>query len=145
MDWVSFAKASVVVGGIMSSAGAGITYFSSGFLCNKWGNLEWPFISGMILATVSVSVYAFNRYFEFIRTPVISFFDSYLPDIKNVFGLWWILFFLGIMPTIVYLVMFAEKKVCNPDLNEMTEFKTKMIAELHAKELEKEKNESKKP
>ena len=99
----------------------------------------------MILATVSVSVYAFNRYFEFIRTPVISFFDSYLPDIKNVFGLWWILFFLGIMPAIVYLVMFAEKKVCNPDLNEMTEFKTKMIAELHAKELEKEKNESKKP
>jgi hypothetical protein len=43
------------------------------------------------------------------------------------------------MPATVYIVMFAEKKVCNPDLNEMTEFKKKLIAELHAKELEKEK------
>jgi hypothetical protein len=44
------------------------------------------------------------------------------------------------MPASVYIIMFAEKKVCNPDLNEMTEFKKKMIAELHSKELDKEKS-----
>jgi hypothetical protein len=139
MDWVSFGKSAAAVGGIMLSAGAGITYFSSGFLCSKWSNLEWPFISGLILSAISILVYAISRYFEFVRNPVIEYFKSYLPDIANVFGLWWIVFFLGIMPATVYIVMFAEKKVCNPDLNEMTEFKKKLIAELHSKELEKEK------
>lgn len=139
MDWGSFGKSAAVVGGIMLSAGAGITYFSSGFLCSKWSNLEWPFISGLILSLISIIVYGISRYFEFVRNPVIEYFKSYLPDIANIFGLWWIVFFLGIMPATVYIVMFAEKKVCNPDLNEMTEFKKKLIAELHAKELEKEK------
>ena len=139
MDWVSFGKSAAAVGGIMLSAGVVITYFSSGFLCSKWTNFEWPFISGLILSAISILVYGISRYFEFVRNPVIEFFKSYLPDIANVFGLWWIVFFLGIMPATVYIVMFAEKKVCNPDLNEMTEFKKKLIAELHSKELEKEK------
>ena len=139
MDWVSFGKSAAAVGGIMLSAGVVITYFSSGFLCNKWTNFEWPFISGLILSGISILVYAISRYFEFVRKPVIEFFKSYLPDIANVFGLWWIVFFLGIMPATVYIIMFAEKKVCNPDLNEMTESKKKLIAELHSKELEKEK------
>lgn len=139
MDWVSFGKSAAAVGGIMLSAGVVITYFSSGFLCSKWTNFEWPFISGLILCSISILVYGISRYFEFVRNPVIEFFKSYLPDIANVFGLWWIVFFLGIMPATVYIVMFAEKKVCNPDLNEMTEFKKKLIAELHSKELEKEK------
>ena len=139
MDWVSFGKSAAAVGGIMLSAGVVITYFSSGFLCSKWTNFEWPFISGLILSGISILVYAISRYFEFVRKPVIEFFKSYLPDIANVFGLWWIVFFLGIMPATVYIIMFAEKKVCNPDLNEMTEFKKKLIAELHSKELEKEK------
>jgi hypothetical protein len=139
MDWVSFTKSAAAVGGIMLSAGVVITYFSSGFLCSKWTNFEWPFISGLILSAISILVYAISRYFEFVRNPVIEYFKSYLPDIANVFGLWWIVFFLGIMPATVYIVMFAEKKVCNPDLNEMTEFKKKLIAELHSKELEKEK------
>ena len=139
MDWVSFGKSAAAVGGIMLSAGVVITYFSSGFLCSKWTNFEWPFISGLILSAISILVYAISRYFDFVRNPVIGYFKSYLPDIANVFGLWWIVFFLGIMPATVYIVMFAEKKVCNPDLNEMTEFKKKLIAELHSKELEKEK------
>jgi hypothetical protein len=139
MDWLSFGKSAAAVGGIMLSAGVVITYFSSGFLCNKWTNFEWPFISGLILSAISILVYAISRYFEFVRNPVIEYFKSYLPDIANVFGLWWIVFFLGIMPASVYIIMFAEKKVCNPDLNEMTEFKKKLIAELHSKELEKEK------
>ena len=139
MDWVSFGKSAAAVGGIMLSAGVVITYFSSGFLCSKWTNFEWPFISGLILSAISILVYGISRYFDFVRNPVIEYFKSYLPDIANVFGLWWIVFFLGIMPATVYIVMFAEKKVCNPDLNEMTEFKKKLIAELHSKELEKEK------
>jgi hypothetical protein len=139
MDWISFTKSAAAVGGIMLSAGIVITYFSSGFLCNKWTNFEWPFISGLILSTISMLVYGISRYFEFVRNPVIEYFKSYLPDIANVFGLWWIVFFLAIMPATVYIIMFVEKKVCNPDLNEMTEFKKKLIAELHAKELDKEK------
>lgn len=137
MDWTKFGLSALAVYAVMLVAGVVISWTSTFFQCKKTG-ITTHFTQGSVYALGPTIVYALGRYFEFIRNPFVNVTKGYFPEVADVIGLGWLMVFSLALPATIWNIHQSEKSLCIPDVNEMAEFKKKMLVELQIKEEAKE-------
>jgi hypothetical protein len=137
MDWTKFGLSALAVYVVMLLAGVVISLISTFFQCKKIG-ITTHFTQGSVYALGPTIVYILGRYFEFIRNPFVNVTKGYFPEVADVIGLGWLMIFSLALPSTIWNIHQSEKSLCIPDVNEMAEFKKKMLVELQIKEEEKE-------
>ena len=125
---------------ILTLSGTIISLLSTLLQCSKTG-IGTSALQGLMNAVLPALVFALASYFPVIRKPFTSPFEMFgvSPDTSQTFGIGYLVM-LASWVTVVWNINKSEKAVCNPDVAEMTEFKTKLIAELKQKEMAREKN-----
>jgi hypothetical protein len=139
MDWKPVGINSLIVFGILSLSGFIISLLSSYLQCSKTNFLQSG-KQGLIMSALPTLVYAAAAKFQIISNPFVHTFNSFNVKSSEVYGIGYLVMIVAWISA-VSVVHSTEKSVCVADVNEMTEFKTKMLAELQAKEEEKAKNE----
>lgn len=130
----------LAVFGTLYVAGTVISLLSSQLQCSKISWVESA-KQGAIWSIFPTIFYAIATYFEFIRNwfvnPLKSFgvSEEYAP----VVGVGYIVMLITWVGT-VWNVRNTSKVACNPDEQEMTAFKRKLMEQLKAKQLAEEKN-----
>lgn len=140
MDYKKLGIASLIVFGIMYASGVIISLLSTQLQCSKIG-FGTSALRGLYSAIFPTIVYALAMRFERIRSPFSSTFETFgvNEDTAKILGAGYLVM-LSSWVSIVSNINQSEKAVCMPDVNEMTEFKKKMMAELYQKEQEKQAN-----
>jgi cytochrome c biogenesis factor len=143
MDWKQLGLSSLAVFGLLLLAGTIISLLSSQLQCSKISVSE-SFKQGSIFAFLPTLVYSLGAAFAQVRTPFSRTLTSFgIPeDSSSIMGVGYITMITAWVSA-VWAIHTIEKNVCKPDVNEMTAFKTKMLAELQQKELDKEKQAQK--
>jgi len=143
MDWKLLGFSTIAVFLVLGITGFVISLLSSQLQCSK-RNLTEHTKQGFISATAPALVYALAAAFQFIRSPFSNTLESFgIPtDKSNIVGVGYVTMIIFWI-TSVWNIHQTEAVVCNPDLKEMTEFKKKLLAELHQKEIQKEANAQK--
>lgn len=143
MDYSKFALSCASTYGIMFLTGFCISLLSTNLQCSKTG-ISISLVQGSIFALGPTIVYALSAFFEFIRNPFSGTFATFgvSEDTSQILGVGYSIMLIS-WPAMVWMIMQSEKKVCQADLNEMSDFKKKMIAELGEKQRKKEANASK--
>ncbi len=144
MDYKALGISSLAVMAVVTVAGSIISLLSTQLQCSKIGfgtSMKQGFFSS-IGPTV---IYALSARFVALRSPFAGTFSRFgVPDdLSPVLGVGY-LTMLMFWVTVMWNIHNSEKAVCQPDTREMTDFKTKLLAELQQKELEKEKHAQKK-
>ena len=145
MDWKNLAFSAAAVFGVLSVMGVIISLLSTQLQCSKIGFM--PSIKhGMVFAAVPTAVYALAAAVEKVRNPFSSTLNSFgiNEDTSKIVGVGYLIM-LAAWVTSVSTIHNTEKDVCNPDAQEMTEFKKKLMAELAEKQQKEEANENIKP
>jgi hypothetical protein len=140
MDYKLWLFSLAAVFGVLFISGVSISLLSSQLQCSK---LNWTVSAqqGAIWASVPTLFYGVTTYFEVVRSwfanPLKTF--GVPEDSAQVFGVGYVVMLFTWVMT-VWNIHNTEKVACNPDANEMTEFKKKLMAELQAKQEAEEKN-----
>ena len=137
---MDIAKSAGVVFGVTTIAGVIISILSSQLQCSKIG-FGQSLKQGAFSAVLPSIVYFLAVYFPKIRSPfshTLSYFGLN-PEISQVVGVGYLVMLTSWITTF-WNIHNTEKAVCVPDVNEMTEFKKKLLAELEAKQITEEKN-----
>jgi hypothetical protein len=140
MDYTRWAFSLVTVFGVLFLSGTMISLVSSQLQCSK---VNWTVSvqQGAIWASLPTVFYGVTTYFELVRSwfanPLKTF--GVPEDSAQVFGVGYVVMLITWMMT-VWNIHNTEKVACNPDAQEMTEFKKKLMAELQAKQAIEEKN-----
>jgi hypothetical protein len=140
MDYKLWLFSLAAVFGALFISGVSISLLSSQLQCSK---LNWTVSAqqGAIWASVPTLFYGVTTYFEVVRSwfanPLKTF--GVPEDSAQVFGVGYVVMLFTWVMT-VWNIHNTEKVACNPDANEMTEFKKKLMAELQAKQDAEEKN-----
>ena len=138
MDYTSLLFSVLAVFGVLSASGVVISMISTYMQCSKtmFTTSMWEATKAAILPSIG---YALAAAFLVVRHPFSSTFKSFgVPEETAV------IVGVGYLPmliswiTMVSNVQNSEKTVCQADLNEMTDFRVKMMAELAQKEKAKE-------
>ena len=99
----------------------------------------------LMLTIVPVIIYAVSSKLTFLRKPFANVIEmmGISPERSMLFGGAYILL-LFLLPLTVYGINSVEDSACVASSDEMTSFKTKMLAELQEKQEAEEKNAKKK-
>jgi hypothetical protein len=122
-------------------AGMIISVASSGIQCQKT-NVGTHALQGAIWATYPAGIYGLAVYFPVIRRFSVNTLKSlfgFSQETAEVIGVGYLMMLVSWVAT-VWNVNQTEKAVCNPDAQEMTEFKQKLVAELKQKQEAEEKD-----
>jgi len=130
----------IFVFGFMLVSGTIISLLSSQLQCSKIGFLQ-SLRQGSIFATLPTVAYALVRYFEILRKPFSNtlVYFGLSEESADVMGVGYVVMLASWIST-VWNIHNTEEAVCTADVNEMTEFKTKLMKELAEKQEEEEKN-----
>lgn len=145
MEFGTFVLAILSVYTAMFFVGAIISIASSGIQCQKT-NFGTHATQGAIWATYPTIVYGLTTYFTVLRRFAVQTLKSLLgfsDEIAEVAAVGYLMMLVSWVAT-VWNVSATEKGVCNPDAQEMTQFKQKLIAELKQKQEAEEKNNEEK-
>ena len=128
---------------ILGIAGFIVSILSSQLQCSKRSFTE-SLKQGFISATAPSLAYAIAAAFELVRNPFSNTLYSFgVPlDKSQIVGVGYVTMIIFWITT-VWNIHNTEASVCTPDLKEMSDFKKKLLAELHQKEIEKEKHAQK--
>jgi hypothetical protein len=142
MDWKVLGLSSLVVFALMTVAGTIISLISSQLQCSKIGVLE-SLKQGSIYASLPTAVYLIVRGIDAVRSPFSNTLASFgiSRESAEVLGIGYTVM-LAAWITTVWNIHNTEKNVCTPDVQEMTAFKQKLMAELAQKQEAEEKNQS---
>lgn len=144
MDYKLWIYSLLAVYGLLLIAGTIISLLSSQLHCSK---INWLVSAqqGAIWASLPTVFYGVTTYFEVARNwfanPLKSF--GVPEEYAQIFGVGYVVMLLTWIMS-VNNIHNTQKVACDPDLKEMTEFKTKLMAELQAKQEAEEKNAEKK-
>ena len=140
MDYKSWGFSIIAVYAALFVAGLLISVLSGQLQCSKI-NWSTSAIQGAIFAAPASGVYAISTYFPIIRGPFVNTLISFgLPeDSAQIFGVGYLVMLTSWIST-VWAIHNTEKQTCSPDLQEMSEFKKKLLAELQSKQEAEEKN-----
>ena len=122
-------------------AGMIISVASSGIQCQKT-NAGTHAVQGAIWAAYPAGLYGIAVYFPKIRRFSVNTLKSlfgFSQETAEVIGVGYLMMLVSWVAT-VWNVHQTEKAVCNPDAQEMTAFKQKLIAELKQKQEAEEKD-----
>jgi hypothetical protein len=140
MDWSKWGLSLGVVYILFFFSGWLISWLSGYLQCSKT-NITENAKQGAIFGLYPVAVYAVSTYFPVIRSPFANQFMRFNIETNSsqVLGVGYLVMLMTWIATVMNINS-TEKAVCNPDVNEMKEFKTKLLAELQTKQEEEEKN-----
>lgn len=140
MDWSKWGLSLAIAYLIFFFSGWLISWISGYLQCSKTSITENA-KQGAIFGLYPVGVYALATYFTMVRTPFSNQFMRFgvQPETSQILGVGYLVMLMIWIATVMN-VNDTEKAVCNPDVNEMKEFKTKLLAELQSKQEEEEKN-----
>ena len=136
MNWLSVG----IVAGILFVSGFVISLLSTQLQCSKIGVVT-SLKEGGIFASVPTLVYGLATYFESVRNPFKNTLESFgisaeaSPHMAVGY-----LVMITCWITSVWIIHSTEKAVCVADVQEMTTFKKKLMAELQEKQEQEEKN-----
>ena len=133
MDSTSLGLSTLAVFGLMFVSGFSISLLSSLMQCGKTG-MGTSATQGLIWAAGPALIYALAATFQFVRKP-FKIYNS------SVYAIGFLMMMI-VWPMTVYNVNNTERAVCVPSTSEMTEFKTKLLAELKQKQEAEEKNKN---
>ena len=144
MDWKQLGFSTLAVYATMLIAGSVISLLSSQLQCSKIG-VGTSFKQGSISAVFPAIVFFASAGFPRIRNPFVGTLQYFglNEDTSPIVGVGYLVM-LASWITTVWNIHNTEKAVCQPDVNEMSNFKSKLLRELQQKEAEKEKNAEKK-
>ena len=144
MDYKLLGLSTLGVGGVLFASGVTVSLLSTQLQCSKIG-FGTSAKQGAISAIGPTLVYALAAAFSMIRHPFSGTFESFgVPEeTARVLGVGYITM-LTAWITSVWNVHNSEKTVCQPDVNEMSLFKKKLLSELAQKEKDKEDHATKK-
>jgi len=144
MDWKLLGFSAIAVFLVLGIAGLLVSILSSQLQCSK-RNISESFKQGFISAAAPTIAYAAAAAFQLVRNPFSNTLHSFgIPaDKSEIIGVGYLTMIIFWITT-VWNIHNTEATVCSPDAKEMSDFKKKLLAELHQKELEKEKNASQK-
>ena len=140
MDYKLWLFSLIAVYGALFVSGMIISLLSSQLQCSK---INWlvSLQQGAIWASLPTLFYGVTTYFEVVRNwfanPMKTFGIS--ETMAPVLGVGYVVMLFTWIMT-VWNIHNTEKIACNPDAQEMTEFKKKLMAELQAKQEAEEKN-----
>lgn len=119
--------------------GACLLMFSTYMKCSKY-NVSNAFKNGAIMASFPSIAFGLASFIEVIRNPFIHFFQGFgiEENLAYKLGIGYIMI-LFLWPGTIWGIMNSETAACVATTDEMTEFKTKMLAKLQ----EKQKQEAK--
>lgn len=143
MDWTKWGLSLGITYIIFFFSGWLISWLSGYLQCSKT-NITENAKQGAIFGLYPIVVYALATYSSIVRTPFSSQFIRFgvQPNTSQILGVGYLVM-LMIWISTVMIINSTEKAVCNPDINEMKDFKTKLLAELKTKQEEEEKNNNK--
>lgn len=130
-----------IVYAILFFAGMAISAGSSGIQCQKTDIGEHA-KQGAIWAVYPAGMYGASVYFPVIRRFSVNTLKSlfgFSQETAEVLGVGYLMMLVSWVATVWNLHQ-TEKAVCNPDAQEMTEFKQKLVAELKQKQEAEEKD-----
>ena len=122
-------------------AGMILSAASSGIQCQKTDVGEHA-KQGAIWATYPTGIYGLAVYFPIIRRFAVNTLKSlfgFSQETAEVLGVGYLMMLVSWVAT-VWNIHQTEKNVCNPDAQEMTAFKQKLVAELKQKQEAEEKD-----
>jgi hypothetical protein len=127
------ALASAGIFGALMVGNAGVFMASTYAQCSKT-NIATSFKNGAIAASAPAIAYFLASYFEFFRRPFVDFFIGFgvQDPMATTIGLGYIVL-LFLWPMTVWAVHNSNVTICVPDVDEMTKFKTDMLAKLNEK------------
>jgi hypothetical protein len=131
----------VIVYVVLLFAGMIISVASSGIQCQKTAPGTHA-TQGAIWAVYPTVVYGLAVYFAFIRRFAVNSLKALLgfsQETAEVLGVAYLMMLVSWVAT-VWNINQTEKAVCNPDAQEMTAFKQKLIAELKQKQEAEDKD-----
>lgn len=134
-----------VVSGILLIAGAIISLLATSLDCGKT-SISTAFKQSGIYLGLPLGVYAASSYFPFIRNSyarTIKYFGVQDDDSSAVIAVGYLVL-LSMCISAVPIINQSLKSVCQPDTNEMTEFRRALETELHNKQIKEEKDSQKK-
>lgn len=137
-------KLFVSVGGVyvlLFFAGMILSVASSGIQCQKTDVAEHA-KQGAIWAAYPTGIYGLAVYFPVVRRFAVNTLKSLLgfsQETAEVLGVGYLMMLVSWVAT-VWNIHQTEKNVCNPDAQEMTAFKQKLVAELKQKQEAEEKD-----
>lgn len=135
MEFGSFVLAISSVYGSMFVIGFIISIASSGIQCQKT-NMATHAKEGAIWSVYPTVIYGATTYFPVLRRFAVQTLKSifgFSDEIAEVAAVGYLMMLISWVAT-VWNVSATEKAVCNPDTQEMTQFKQKLIAELKQKQ-----------
>lgn len=118
-----------------------ISVSSSGIQCQKTNVAEHA-KQGAIWSVYPSVVYGLTVYFPVLRRFAVSTLRSifgFSGETAEIVAVGYLMMLMSWVAT-VFNVSSTEKAVCNPDAQEMTQFKQKLVAELKEKQEAEEKN-----
>ena len=144
MDWKNLGFSAAAVFAVLSIAGVIISLLSTQLQCSKIGFMP-SLKHGMVFAFVPTVIYGIAAAIDKVRNPFSSTLNNFgIPeDTSKIVGVGYLVM-LAAWITAVSTIHNTEKDVCNPDAQEMTEFKKKLMAELADKQQKEEANATKK-
>jgi hypothetical protein len=144
MDYKLLIASMAGVFGVLLLSGTVISMLSTYMQCSKTKFTTSIWYGGWSSLTPTI-VYGLSAAFLFIRRPFSNKFESFkVPEeTARIVGVGY-LTMLASWVSMVSNVQNSEKTVCQADLNEMSDFKQKMLAELAQKEKAKEEHATKK-
>jgi len=135
---------SLFVFGFLLVSGTIISILSSQLQCSKVGFLQ-SLKQGSIFATLPTAVFVLIRFFTILSKPFSNTLLSFglSQESADIMGEAYIVMLATWIST-VWNIHSTEEAVCTADVNEMTQFKTKLMKELAQKQEEEEKNKESK-
>lgn len=145
MDYKKLGFSSLAVMGVLFITGTIISLLSTQLQCSKFG-FGTALKQGFISSVGPTIIYTLASALLVVRSPFAGTFSMFgVPDdLSPILGVGYLTMLMSWV-TIMWNIHNSEKVVCQADLKEMTDFKKKLLGELHEKEKEKAKNAEKKP
>lgn len=136
MNWLSIGIVAVV----LFVSGFIISLLSSQLQCSKIGVVT-SLKEGGIFASLPTVVYGVATYFDAVSTPFKNTLESFgiSSDASPHMAVGYLVM-ITCWITSVWVIHSTEKEVCVANVQEMTEFKKKLMAELQEKQEAEEKN-----
>jgi hypothetical protein len=123
---------------VLAGCGFIISMMASYLQCSKTG-VGTSIIQSLYFSTLPTLAYAVSSFFVSIRLPFSNTLQSYGMPVDSAA---WVgvgyLVMLASWITSVQVINATEKAVCQPSVNEMADFKKKLLSELQEKEKSKE-------
>jgi hypothetical protein len=132
-------KTALMFGGFTVS-GACIIMAATYTKCSKY-NVSDAFKNGAIISAFPSIAFAVASFFEFVRNPFVHFFEEFgiEHDVAVKLGLGYFMM-LFIWPATIWGIIKGETAACVTTADEITDFKTKLLSQLHDKQQKETKD-----